>query len=475
MTAVNTLLAAGADPNKAATPHPNLSELPLHAAARGGHAEVARALLRAGASTINLSGSLFFPLHLAARSGDVDTVKALLDGGADVDTSGREEFAPPLFDALRVAKTEADSGAVARTLLRGGADPNYVFKTRHRGEFTPLRVAVETGCPAGITALLEAGADPNGKFPVVKLGYSTPLHWASRLARSACLEALLRGGSDPNLEESVVGMDAEGCVVELKYTPADVVGRGNPCRHVDGTAVQMMTTGAHDLEEPFARQSDPATRERIRISLRKAARDRSGWGRRGWLVMIRDRRASARHKSSTSPDRWLEPLSAQVRAFAVLRDSSQHEDVTREAVMGALCVLWDERKCKAEERALVKAAEARKKRIVEKSRASLCSLQRSFYGAVTLSGGIETPGIKRKLINYQRCVEEMRRQVAESVSAHLEATAQRSKFVMNAESRMKLTEERTRALELELSTSVEQLTRNGLLPDGLFRAVVAFL
>lgn len=137
--------------------------------------------------------------------------------------------------------------------------------------------------------------------------------------------------------------------------------------------------------------------------------------------------------------------------------------------------LWRDRKCQAEERASVRAAEARKRRSVEVSRTALVTMQRSFYDAVIIPVEEDRVSAQMKLKSYRRSVQEMRQKCADSVRAQVEVTVQRSRLVMNEQTRMSVTAERARALQLELSSSVDKLTRGGLLPDGLFRAIVAFI
>ncbi|MCE2915255.1 MAG: ankyrin repeat domain-containing protein [Rubrivivax sp.] len=87
---VRWLVARGADLERAAPLHDGYS--PLAEAVIGGHVEVIRTLLKAGADTMSRGGAELPPLHLAASLGRRDVVQALLDGGADpllTDSEGR--------------------------------------------------------------------------------------------------------------------------------------------------------------------------------------------------------------------------------------------------------------------------------------------------------------------------------------------------------------------------------------------------
>ena len=92
--AVETILAAGADPNGCASSRflPNSSA--LHVACRYGHAGVVGRLLSAGADGGRPDSLGFAPLHYAAAQGHLRTVEALLDAGAPPLVAG-SKLAPP--------------------------------------------------------------------------------------------------------------------------------------------------------------------------------------------------------------------------------------------------------------------------------------------------------------------------------------------------------------------------------------------
>ncbi len=147
LEAVRALLRDGADANAAQ----NDGMTALHWAASRNEAEMARALLYAGAAvhaTTRLGG--YTPLHLAARAGHAAVAGILLEAGADPN-----QFTTTGATAAHFA-AEADAGAVTAALLAHGAD---VDARDAFAERTPLMFAAARGADAAVRTLLEAGAD----------------------------------------------------------------------------------------------------------------------------------------------------------------------------------------------------------------------------------------------------------------------------------------------------------------------------
>ncbi|KAG2495182.1 hypothetical protein HYH03_006788 [Edaphochlamys debaryana] len=138
----------------------------VHLAARQGHADTVRALLRAGADA-NAQTTAFVgqggrtPLHFAAAEGRLEALRALLAGGASheaADWFGRT----PLVAAAVFGDVEA-----VQALLSAGASVHAADKDQR----TPLHYAARKGHWAVARALLQAGADPlardkNGRTPL---------------------------------------------------------------------------------------------------------------------------------------------------------------------------------------------------------------------------------------------------------------------------------------------------------------------
>lgn len=81
--AVERLLAAGANPNLASQ-NP-MGVAPLHSALAGGHKELARMLIDAGADVSAASASGWTPAHYVAHNGDIETARYLVAKGAKTD------------------------------------------------------------------------------------------------------------------------------------------------------------------------------------------------------------------------------------------------------------------------------------------------------------------------------------------------------------------------------------------------------
>ncbi|MGW6566191.1 ankyrin repeat domain-containing protein [Streptomyces sp. NPDC054975] len=112
---VRLLLAAGADPARGSGE--KAGDLPLCGAACGGHAEVVRALLAAGAAADQVEAYGFTALDWAVRLGHAETVRILLEHGAAPSRPGPDGL-PPLVAAARRGSTPS-----VRALLEFGAGP----------------------------------------------------------------------------------------------------------------------------------------------------------------------------------------------------------------------------------------------------------------------------------------------------------------------------------------------------------------
>ncbi|MGB7872945.1 MAG: ankyrin repeat domain-containing protein [Anaerolineales bacterium] len=89
---VEYLIKAGAEVN---SPSKNaLGVTPLQSAVAGGHLEIIRLLLTAGASPNVREGGGYTPLHTAAYNGDAEIVRNLIFGGADLEAKSDKKETP---------------------------------------------------------------------------------------------------------------------------------------------------------------------------------------------------------------------------------------------------------------------------------------------------------------------------------------------------------------------------------------------
>jgi hypothetical protein len=96
----------------------DLRETPLHEAARGGQAEIARSLIEAGADPAAPGTRHHTPLHAAASAGHAVVARLIIWTWAYVDSMTIGTRATPLHAAVGGGHAE-----VARSLLERGADP----------------------------------------------------------------------------------------------------------------------------------------------------------------------------------------------------------------------------------------------------------------------------------------------------------------------------------------------------------------
>lgn len=145
------LLMLGADPSaRGRQPH---SVTPLHLAARAGHVDLIRLLLKAGAEphveAKHADASGWVPLHMAAAGGHFRAVRVLLDGGAELrrrNSMGQS--------ALHIA---AEHGHVGAVVALAGT-PDVGLDEPDNDGCTPLMAAARSGHAQVVEALVAAGA-----------------------------------------------------------------------------------------------------------------------------------------------------------------------------------------------------------------------------------------------------------------------------------------------------------------------------
>jgi ankyrin repeat protein len=110
---VRLLLAAGADPAKAAG-----GNTPLTAALTFGYADVARALIAAGASAHVTESTGINLLHWAAITDRPQVIPLLVEAGVPVNATDENGFTPLMY----AATIDFGDTAVLEALLKAGAD-----------------------------------------------------------------------------------------------------------------------------------------------------------------------------------------------------------------------------------------------------------------------------------------------------------------------------------------------------------------
>ncbi|XP_023319394.1 ankyrin-1-like [Trichogramma pretiosum] len=215
-----------------------LGNTPLHLALKNGHMDVARMLLRRGASSASVNQMRATPLHIICesfylnrnyRTKQFEIVQELLRGDAN-SFSANTEGSTPLHVACKRRGLEDD---LASILLRAISIRHLVNYRDNEGN-TPLHLALFRGHTRVAASLLESGADPNlannlGQTPLHvvcnrpdrdsariflnaseavnravqvnvqdRLG-NTPLHLAAECSNARAIKTLLRRGARPNL------------------------------------------------------------------------------------------------------------------------------------------------------------------------------------------------------------------------------------------------------------------------------------
>jgi ankyrin repeat protein len=143
---MKALLAKGARANGTDT----WGNTPLLLAAREGHTEAVRMLIKAGALIDGRDGAMS-PLAASALRGHTATVRFLISNDADINAAGLGGQAPLLL-AVKLNRLE-----VAKVLLDAGASTAVA----DRSDYSLLMVAVNENHPDMLSLLLSKGLDPN--------------------------------------------------------------------------------------------------------------------------------------------------------------------------------------------------------------------------------------------------------------------------------------------------------------------------
>ena len=172
---------------------------PVADAARRGEAAAVRALLAQGEDAAAAHGDGMSALHWAAERGDAEMAGALIHAGATVDAVTRVGHYTPLHVASTAGRAE-----VVGVLLSSGADATAAAGV---GGVTPLHLAAAAGSVAAIGALLDHGAEVDARE---RAWGQTPLIFAAARNRVDAIRALLARGADPDAASKTVDLVADG-------------------------------------------------------------------------------------------------------------------------------------------------------------------------------------------------------------------------------------------------------------------------
>jgi len=173
-----------------------VAPVPLVDAARAGDLATVRKLLSQKVDVNAASGDGMTALHWAAYRGDTDLARLLLKAGASLTSVTRLGESTPLHVASRHGH-----GAVVRLLLSAGASPDEATS----GGATALHLAAAAGDTLAVSALLKAKADANA---VESEWQQTPLMFAAANDRADAIRVLIAGGATPSQRSAVIDLTA---------------------------------------------------------------------------------------------------------------------------------------------------------------------------------------------------------------------------------------------------------------------------
>ena len=199
------LLAAGA----ATSPKTRLGELtPLFIASKRGSAPMIEALLKPGTDANATDSTGATPLMLASAAGSADAVEILLAHHANVNAKESAHQQTALMFAAA-----ADRGAVIRTLIKHGADPEIATITSEprcgslfansfcreaapgKDNTTPENTTPESDNPPPAQATTKTVVPPRRRKGPAIIGGMTALLYAARDGRSEAVRALVESGA----------------------------------------------------------------------------------------------------------------------------------------------------------------------------------------------------------------------------------------------------------------------------------------
>jgi ankyrin repeat protein len=141
---------------------------PLHAAARGGHVDVAQLLIGHGVDVDARDSEEQTPLHLTAEYGFLDVARMLVEKDAKINARDRSDRTPLIRTMERWDQSPDIRADMAKILVEHGADVD----AKDNEDSTALHHASFNGYAKAAIFLLESGANPS----VRRKDSQTPLH-----------------------------------------------------------------------------------------------------------------------------------------------------------------------------------------------------------------------------------------------------------------------------------------------------------
>jgi hypothetical protein len=258
---VEELLAQGGLDLAAFEPGGGFKLTALYRAARGGHLDVAEALIHAGAP-LSVPNETLSPLHGAVEGSHHDVASMLLRKGAELDVHS---------NGIGTPLAGAKDRSMAALLIAAGADVN------HAGPIAPLHMAAIRG---NLEVLQELLSHPSITVNIQDGGpHRTPLHLAARWYHSVCVAALLAAGADACITDAKGHTPLRSCFTDNEgYSEfriiAMLVAAGDrqwayvpsPCPGLELALRSVWTEAPQELPQLAARL-EPGAKRRIQAVL----------------------------------------------------------------------------------------------------------------------------------------------------------------------------------------------------------------